>query len=120
MIKPPCIRGLREFKKGCPQKKWDGESGCPAWIDVRMPTLGGTKFIEIKECLDLYRARLHYSTNALLEGNQRAVETFRNNMSTEAGPKPDPALVKTLEVVQSHLKTKALIDLKQARIEQGE
>ena len=98
MKKQPCIRGLNEFKKGCPRCCWNEEAGigCPAWIDKKMKAKNGED-IHIKECLDLYMARLHYSTNALLEGNQQAIEKFRNNMSVEGMPKPDPALKEIVE-----------------------
>jgi hypothetical protein len=96
MKKPPCIRGLPQFKKGCPGRGWDGESGCPAWIEINLPTKGGER-VDIKECVDLFHARLQLSTNQLLEGNQQAIESFRNNM-TEIGvdgvamPKVNPLL----------------------------
>jgi len=82
-LKPPCIRGLPAFKKGCPQRVWSERNpdGCPAWVETRMPTKGGTEFIEIAECLDAYRVRLQFDTNRLLEGNAQAVESFRNEAS---------------------------------------
>ena len=99
MAKQPCIRGIQAFRKGCPMRPWNGEDGCPAWIEMEMQDKSGNRVL-IKECLDLYMARLHYSTNALLEGNQQAVESFRNNMTTAKGPKPDPAVLRLLQVVE--------------------
>jgi hypothetical protein len=82
MISPPCIRGLKCFKKGCPQKRWSERDpeGCPAWVELDMKTKGGTDVIEIRECLDLYMSRLMFYNNCLLEGNQQAIESFRNGM----------------------------------------
>lgn len=96
-MNPPCIRGLKRFeKKGCPQMEWNGREGCPAWIDIQLPIQGGKEQLKIKECVDMYQVRLQYSTNALLEGNQQAIESFRNGMVYPAQdgqcyPKPDPA-----------------------------
>ena len=103
MKKPPCIRGLIAFKKGCPQRSWNGEDGCPAWVEVEMKSKNGEK-ITIKECLDLHMARLHFGTNMLLEGNQQAIETFRNNMSIEGSPKPDPAILALANIIDSSQK----------------
>lgn len=82
MNKPPCIRGLLCFKKGCPQRCWDEKDGigCPAWIEFDMSTKGGTDKIPIRECLDIYMSRLMFYNNCLLEGNQQATESFRNGM----------------------------------------
>ena len=102
MKKPPCIRGLAVFKKGCPQRGWDGEDGCPAWVDKTMTNQGGTEQYKIAMCLDLYMAHLQYDTNRLLEGNQQATESFRNNMSTPEGPKPDPAVLHLVHVMEEH------------------
>lgn len=97
-MKPPCIRGLAAFKKGCPQHAWNGEDGCPAWIERDMDKKGGSEKIKVAECLDMFMARLAWGTNALLEGNQQSIESFRNGMVTTingvAHPKPDPALAK--------------------------
>ena len=103
MKHPPCIRGLRAYKKGCPQRPWNGESGCPAWIEKQLPTKGGTETTRIAECLDMFMMRLHYDANRLLEGNQQAIETFRNNMSEPGQPKPDPILARMLVELQPAL-----------------
>ena len=81
MSKPPCIRGLKQFKKGCPQREWNGVDGCPGWITRPIVTKDNpTEARPANECIDLYMARLQWDTNALLEGNQQAVESFRNGM----------------------------------------
>jgi len=108
MKRPPCIRGLSAFKKGCPQRSWDGASGCPAWIDKKLPIKGSTEFIEVKECLDLFMARLAYDGNGLLEGNQQAVESFRNGMINSAGPRPDPALCKLIAMIEEQQQHKLI------------
>lgn len=100
-MKPPCIRGLHQFKKGCPQKPWDGSEGCTAWIEEMVIDRDNPEKKRIeKKCLDLWMFTLAWHSNGLLEGNQQAVESFRNNMCYDGGPKPDPAmihLVKTLK-----------------------
>ena len=46
---PPCIRNLEKFKKvGCPKKQWDGEEGCPAWIELSVATKENPNKREIK------------------------------------------------------------------------
>jgi hypothetical protein len=96
--KRPCIRNMAAFKKGCPEKCWDGREGCPAWTEITLPKPDNPAEKEIiKNCLDIFMFRMQWDSLGLLEGNQRAVETFRNGMtvSTTDGrtvPKPDPAL----------------------------
>jgi len=85
-IHPPCIRGLKQFaKKGCPMRPWSpaDPGGCPAWVQKDIPDKSGGK-AHIAECLDLYMARMAWHTNALLEGNQQAIESFRNNTAASA------------------------------------
>ena len=75
----PCIRGLSQFKKGCPEKVWNGKEGCPAWVEMSIPdpeNIGKHK-IE-KKCLDLWYFTFQWAALSLLEGNQKAVESFRN------------------------------------------
>jgi hypothetical protein len=84
-----CIRGLKAFKKGCPEHC--GPGGCPAWIEREVPNKnGGTE--KVAECLDLFMARMTWHTNAILQGNQKAIESFRNGMVAKSGsttmPKP--------------------------------
>jgi hypothetical protein len=80
MKKPPCIRGLAAFKKGCPQRAWNGEDGCPAFIEAEFAVKGGTEKVKVKECVDMHMARLQFHTNCLLEGSQQSIESFRNGM----------------------------------------
>jgi hypothetical protein len=80
----PCIRGLKEFRKGCPEKHWDGNSGCPAWKEYTVPQEGG-KPILIKDCIDCLSEHWQFEAVKLLEGNQQATESFRNGMC-QTGP----------------------------------
>jgi len=100
-VKTPCIRNLDPFrKKGCPQKIWsaDGE-GCPCWIEMDVASRENPQKREIKkDCIDLWQFSFQWAMLGLLEGNQRATESFRNGMVQpgEDGkdhPKPDPATV---------------------------
>lgn len=103
--KPPCIRGLKEFRNGCPQKLWstDNPDGCPAWIEKIVVYRGeqnneSPKEIVIKQCLDLWMFKLAWDQCSLLEGNQQATESFRNGMvqTGEDGkdyPKPDLGVI---------------------------
>lgn len=81
----PCIRGLREFKKGCPES-----SQCSCWIEKAMSKIGGGTEI-IKQCADLWIIQLLFDMCALMEGNQQATESSRNMIalqslvSTESG-----------------------------------
>jgi hypothetical protein len=105
---------LREFKKGCPQRCWDGESGCPAWIEINLPTKSGER-MDIKECVDIFQSRLQMSTNQLLEGNQQAIESFRNNM-TEVGvdgvsrPKVNPLLKSVVVGMLTSAKNQKMVE----------
>lgn len=104
MKKPPCIRGLQEFKKGCPQKAWDGQDGCSCWIEKVAPIKGGEKTI-FKQCIDLWMFKLGWDQCGLLEGNQQATESFRNGMievdnNGKGQPKPDPAIVLLVNLIK--------------------
>lgn len=115
----PCIRGLKQFNKGCPEMTYNPNTGlgCPAWQEIDMATKGGQDKIEIRECLDLYTARLLYHNNCLLESNQQALESFRNGMlwKDEKGnivPKPghsDIVLYNLLEHIKANTKKAAYI-----------
>jgi len=80
MKKPPCIRGLKRFeKKGCPQKIWDGEEGCPAWIELTVSQKGNPLQKEIKrQCLDLWMFDFSWASMGQMEGMQQATESNRN------------------------------------------
>ena len=79
-MKPPCIRGLKRFeKKGCPQRSWDGEGGCPAWIEMPVATRGNPMHKEIKgQCVDNWLWEFQWAALGMLEGNQQATEGNRN------------------------------------------
>jgi len=102
MKKPPCIRGLKAFKGGCPQRPWDGESGCPAWVELLVTPKGEPNKPKDKvgKCIDHWNLELTLTSLGLLEGNQRAIETFRNNMTVEGSPKPDPAIVQMIGMME--------------------
>jgi hypothetical protein len=97
----PCIRGLKAFSRGCPMKMWDGESGCPAWIELLVTPRNepAKPKDKVGRCIDHWMLELKLSELGLLEGNQRAIESFRNNMSVDGSPKPDPVIVKLLKRV---------------------
>lgn len=106
MKKPPCIRGLKAFKSGCPERPWDGEEGCPAWVVRAMPRKDNPLLVEpIAMCLDHWMFRLSYDACGLLEGNQQAVESFRNGMTLvdpdtgKTVPRPDPASVAMFQLI---------------------
>lgn len=99
--KPPCIRGLRNFKRGCPGKPWNGEEGCPAWVELLVtpkdePAKPKDK---IGHCIDHWMVELKLKELGLLEGNQIAIESFRNNMSIDGYPKPDPAVLRLVDKI---------------------
>ncbi|MCP3686566.1 MAG: hypothetical protein GY861_28340 [bacterium] len=107
-IKRPCIRGLKEFSKGgCPEKGYDkvDGSGCPAWKEYTIPPPCKSKGpITLKDCIDGLSEYWQFEALKLLEGNQAATESFRNNMSTATGPKPDPALVHIATMMENQQK----------------
>lgn len=96
----PCIRNLERFKKkGCPQKVWDNTEGCPCWIEMPVANRENPEKKEIKKnCIDLWQFDFQWAMLGLLEGNQKATESFRNGMiqTGEDGkdhPKSDPAMI---------------------------
>lgn len=102
-MKRPCIRGLKEFKKGCPEKAWNGSDGCPAWKEYTIPQ-DDSKPILIKDCIDCLQEHWQFESLKLLEGNQRATESFRNGMCEQAGdgqvyPKTTKALLQLAGVI---------------------
>ena len=104
-MKSPCIRNLEPFKKkGCPRKVWDGESGCPCWIEMAVANRENPRKKEVKKnCIDLWHFDFQWAMLGLLEGNQQATERFRNAMvqpdpndpfnDNKAFPKPDRAVI---------------------------
>ena len=86
-----CVRGLKEFKKsGCSET-------CPLHINVKNSMTDGT-IEEFSGCADIWQATQLFKLNVRLDGIQQAIESLRNNISTKDGPKPDPALVKLLNL----------------------
>ena len=114
-MKPPCIRNLPRFKKGCPQKIWDGEEGCPCWIEMSVAKRENPKEKEIKkDCLDMWHFSFQWAMLGLLEGNQQATESFRNGMveTRDDGkdyPKPDIAVIKLFQMFENMQSDQRLI-----------
>lgn len=107
MSMPPCIRGIKQFSKGCPQKEWNGQDGCPAWKELTVTVRGEPLKKQIKkQCIDLWLHDFQYEALGLLLGNQQATESFRNNMTTEEGPKPDPAVLGLMQLIQDNTQHK--------------
>jgi len=86
MKKPPCIRNIDKFKKtGCPQKSWDGEEGCTAWVELSVATKGNPLQHEVKkQCIDLWSFEFAYAGLGTMEGIQAATEGGRNMNSMMA------------------------------------
>jgi len=76
MKRPPCIRGLKEFKKGCPQRKWDGGEGCPAWLEDWVVVKGEREWKGM--CVDIWLSLYMRFSLGLMEGAQIAAEGNRN------------------------------------------
>jgi|FLOH01.1.fsa_nt_gi hypothetical protein len=108
----PCIRGLSVFKKGCPEKYWDGSGGCPAWKEYTIPSEGGKPII-IKDCIDVLKEHWQFESLKLLEGNQKATESFRNGMCEEVDgrvyPKMDRAIISLMSIIQREQEDRKLI-----------
>ena len=95
MKKSPCIRGLKAFLKGCPEKTWDGKEGCPCWKEMSVATQGNPKKREIKkQCIDLWMFDFQWASLGLYEANVQSTEQIRNGLlmkdtNGELIPKPD-------------------------------
>jgi hypothetical protein len=63
---------------------------------------------KIGKCLDHWQLELKLTELGLLEGNQKAIETFRNNMTVEGSPKPDPAMVTLIRKIEEVQRIKSL------------
>jgi len=101
----PCIRGLKAFKKGCPEKAWNGSDGCPAWKEYTIPQTDGKPII-LRDCIDGLSEHWRFEALKLLEGNQKATESFRNGMCESAPdgkvyPKMDRAVLGLVEILQT-------------------
>lgn len=95
----PCIRGLKEFKKGCPEKLWNGSDGCPAWVEEILPDPESpTKKRTVKCCLDVMSVIYQRHMLSLLEGNVVTSEKLRNGLIEEdadgkTAPKTHPQIM---------------------------
>lgn len=115
-MKMPCIRNLERFKKsGCPQKIWDGKEGCPCWIEMPVANRENPQKKEIRRnCIDLWQFDFQWAILGLLEGNQQAVESFRNGM-IQTGidgkdyPKSDPANLTLLNLFKGLMEKQEII-----------
>lgn len=113
--KPPCIRGLKEYKRGCPQEKWNSVTGkgCPLWITRTAPTLAYPNGEIISQCLDLWMLTVNWDANKLLEGVNQVIESFRNNMTetTEDGnyPKASRGLRYLINYIEEEMKARQII-----------
>jgi len=84
----PCIRGLKEFKKGCPEN-----SSCPAWIS----TLGTKHPVKINKCADVAMVDLMWDLNCNMIGNQQATESLRNGLC-EVDPETNQTAPKAIKM----------------------
>ncbi len=114
--RPPCIRNLKCFEEtGCPQCEWDGEEGCTAWKEMTVGTAESQgKPVTKKMCVDMWQFDFSYSILGALEGNQQAIESFRNGMvqmdsQGTTQPKPDPGVLILLNMVQEQIKKNEII-----------
>lgn len=111
----PCVRGLKVFEQdGCPERKWDGNRGCPMWVDAVMAKHGepGTEYVHA--CQDELIFRFNYAICGLLAGNQQATESFRNGMVVEdekgqTTPKPDRGTLIFLSLFQNAILKQKII-----------
>ena len=126
--RPPCIRNLKCFEEdGCPQQCWDGEDGCTAWIEMNVASKDNPQIPQMKKmCVDMWQFDLSFSTLAALEGNQQAIESFRNGMvmvdpEGVTHPKPDPGVLQLIHTVQEQIKKQNIIKdyEEQKRLEQN-
>jgi hypothetical protein len=121
MSRPPCIRGLKQFRGGCPQRSWNGHDGCPAWIDRDIPDRDNPpKVIAANMCVDIYLSRLQWDTNAFLQGIQASIESFRNNMTEvdEEGkkhPKTSRGMGYLIGLIEEEMKAREIIYAHEAR-----
>lgn len=119
-MKPPCIRNLKRFEEGCPQKEWDGDGGCPAWIEMIVSKRNNPqeKVLE-KMCVDLWNHKFIWASLGALEGVQAAVESHRNAScepdphdpfnDNKARPKPDLFTMKLVQILEAESKKRDAI-----------
>jgi hypothetical protein len=118
-MKPPCTRNIERFKEGCPEREYNEKdgSGCPLWLELEIPTRENPRVKKKqKKCIDLWYFTLLWSQLGCLEGNQQAVETFRNAMCeatpedpTGARPKPVRMIIEGIPNI-SPFGTRRLLD----------
>jgi len=101
---PPCIRGLDCFKKsGCPEREWNGEEGCPAWIELPTAKKSNPLEKEIrKQCIDKWSFDFHWASVGLMESVAQGGDQLRNGllMKDDQGqliPKPDMVMYSILK-----------------------
>ena len=109
MNKIPCIRGLKQFNKGCPQKEWDpmtGE-GCPAYKVIQRSVRNEPlKKIIVGQCIDLWQHDFTFDKLGFMESNQQAIESFRNGMlykekNGDINPKPNPVDIALFNMISN-------------------
>ena len=96
----PCFKKIEFFKKGCP-KQHDSQSqnGCPAWRKYTIPSEEkGKPPVTVEDCAFVLQERWQFESLRLLEGIQKAIESFRNGLCTtgpdgKTYPKADPMLM---------------------------
>jgi len=116
-MNPPCIRNLERFKKsGCPQKPWDGQEGCPAWIEILITPKNEPMKPKDKigKCIDHWNIELQLTALGLMEGNQQATESFRNGMieidkDGNAYPKADLGTMALIKLLHESQKRQQII-----------
>jgi len=100
----PCIRNLKCFKKGCPEKKWTeaNQDGCPAWETMIISTTENPlKKESISDCLDILLFKLKFNELALMESGVMATESFRNGMTEKVGDEIVPKIDRGIKQILS-------------------
>lgn len=101
----PCIRGLKEFKRGCPEN-----NSCPAWIE----TLGSLHPKPIRQCSDVAMVHLLWDLNCNVIGAQQATENLRNGLCEEdpitKQPVPRQLKLTIVKATEIHERIRALPD----------
>jgi hypothetical protein len=64
---------------------------------------------KIGRCVDLWMVELKLTELGLLEGNQQAIESFRNNMTVDGSPRPDPALCKMIRILEDNQRARTIV-----------
>lgn len=118
--KRTCIKGLPDFKNGCPEKHGVYPDGCPAWKEYTVSQDNHNGPVVIRDCVDVLKERWQFEALKLLEGNQRATESFRNGMCETAKdgqvyPKVDRAVLELVLFLQRAKEDQLLIDSTQSR-----